>query len=51
MELEMPALQEVLKDNNGNEVLLEELLCKFRQWLMQQIHLPQGLFFKILINF
>lgn len=45
MKLEMPTLQEVLKDNNGNENLLIELLCKFRLWLKQQIHLPQGLYF------
>lgn len=45
MKLEMPTLQEVLEDSNGNEELLEELSCKFRLWLKQQIHLPQGLYF------
>jgi hypothetical protein len=45
MKFEMPTLQEVLKNNNGNEDILEELLCKFRLWLKQQIHLSQGLYF------
>nr|XP_012231774.1 PREDICTED: alpha-tocopherol transfer protein-like isoform X2 [Linepithema humile]XP_012231775.1 PREDICTED: alpha-tocopherol transfer protein-like isoform X2 [Linepithema humile] len=43
MELEMPMLQEVLEDSCGSEDFLEELLCKFRQWLKQQIHLPQDI--------
>ncbi|XP_067207947.1 alpha-tocopherol transfer protein-like [Linepithema humile] len=43
MKLEMPTLQEVLEDNGGNEDLLLELLCKFRLWLKQQIHLPQDI--------
>jgi len=45
MKLEMPTLREVLEDCGGNEGLLEELLCKFRLWLKQQNHLPQGLYF------
>lgn len=46
LKLEMPILKKVLKDSGGNEKLLEDLLCKFRLWLKQQNHLPQGLHFK-----
>lgn len=45
MKLEMPTLQEMLQDSDGNEDLLQELLSKFQIWLKQQTHLPQGLYF------
>ncbi|XP_025269017.1 alpha-tocopherol transfer protein-like isoform X2 [Camponotus floridanus] len=43
IKLEMPSFKEILKDTGGNEQLLEELLIKLRQWLKQQIHLPEDI--------
>lgn len=45
LKLEMPAMKEILEETGGNEELLEELLDKFRLWLKQQLHLPQGTHF------
>lgn len=45
LKLEMPTLGEILEEAGGNEELLEELLDKFRLWLKQQLHLPQGTYF------
>lgn len=47
LELEIPTFKEILEEARGNEQLLEELLDKFRLWLKQQLHLPQGMHFEI----
>ncbi|XP_067215890.1 alpha-tocopherol transfer protein-like isoform X2 [Linepithema humile] len=43
LKLEVPTLNEVLKNSGGDEKLLEELLLKFRLWLKQQSHLSQDI--------
>lgn len=44
---EMYTEEEAWKSVGANEQLLLELVDKLRQWLKQQAHLPQGLYFEI----
>lgn len=50
IELETVTIKEAAEMSEGNEKLLKEMIDKLRQWLQQQLHLPQGLYFKIQIS-
>lgn len=47
IKLQMITIKEAAEVAGGNEQILQEMFDKFRQWLQQQLHLPQGLHFKI----
>ncbi|EFN81407.1 hypothetical protein EAI_16849 [Harpegnathos saltator] len=42
MKLENITIEEAVEIAGGNKKLYEEKFDKFRQWLKQQVHLPQG---------
>lgn len=42
MKLENDTIKHVAESAGGNEELFYEMLDKFRLWLQQQMHLPQG---------
>ncbi|XP_032684447.1 alpha-tocopherol transfer protein-like isoform X2 [Odontomachus brunneus] len=39
--LEMITIKEAAEEAGGNQQIFEEMFNKFRQWLQQQLHLPQ----------
>lgn len=51
IKLETITIKESAEMADGNEQILQEMSDKFRLWLRQQLHLPQGLYFKIHISF
>lgn len=46
-ELETISIKEAAEMAGGNEQILQEMMIKIRQWIQQQLHLPQGLHFNI----
>lgn len=50
IKLENMTIKETTEMVGGTEQLLQEMLEKFRGWLQQQNHLPQGLHLKIQIS-
>lgn len=47
IKLETITIKEATEIAGGNEQILQEMFDKFRQWLQQQLHLPQGVYFII----
>ncbi|XP_014483666.1 PREDICTED: alpha-tocopherol transfer protein-like [Dinoponera quadriceps] len=41
IKLEIITIKEAIEEAGGNEQLFQEMADKFRQWLQQQLHLPQ----------